>query len=56
MIKRQLVQTLAEDVFDTSVADVVKMQCPETGVFQPDWSVFFAKADNALGCPEMIQN
>ena len=56
MFQRQLIQTLAEDVFDTFVTDVVKMQRPETGVFQPDRAVFFSQSDNALDCPEIIQN
>lgn len=56
MLQRQLVQAMAEDVFDTFVTDVVKMQRPDTGVFQPDRAVFFSQSDNALDCPEIIQN
>jgi hypothetical protein len=56
MFQRQLIDALAEDVFDTPVLDVVKVQRPDTGILQPDGAVFFGQADNTLGGPEMIQN
>lgn len=56
MFQRQLVQSLSEDIFDAFVTNIVKVQRPDTGVFQTDGAILFSKPDNALGCPEMIQN
>jgi len=56
MFQRQLIQSLSEDIFDAFVADIVKVQRPDTGVFQTDSAVFFSQSDNALGGSEMIQN
>lgn len=56
MFQRQLIQSLRKDIFDAFVTNIVKVQRPDTGVFQTNGAILFGKPDNTLGCPEMIQN